>query len=497
MPTARVVPRALPARVSLGVVALAVAAVLLVASQARAADSVYWADFGAGQISFANLAGGGAGALDVSGADAAEANGMAIDAAAGKAYWVTGAGKVFFANLSGGGGGQLNTAGASEGFQLGAAIDPIGGRLYWVAEDKITYANLNGSGGGDLDTSGATVDGPTGVAVDRTAGRVYWSNSGPGAPKVSYASIAGGGGGDLPNTGTTGEAEGLAFDMARGRVYWADYGGNRISYANLNGSGFGDVNTSGATVDHPWGVAVDPIAGRVYWANEQGARISYANLNGSGGADLDTGALTIDLPAFPVLLKAPAAATAPQATGASKPGSTLTCTAGTWAPDLLESFLYRAPQTTSLQWLKDGQPIAGATTPAYAATEVGSYSCQSSAANQAGSTAQTSASVAVFSLAKKAKLNRKKGTATLSVRVPVAGTLTLTGKQVVKQKRTAKAAGTIKLTIKAKGKAKKALTNKGKVKVKLTVAFAPASGSATSQLKKLVLKKAPAPRAGT
>jgi uncharacterized protein YjbI with pentapeptide repeats len=473
----------------------AAAAILLLASQARAADSVYWADYEAGQISFAGLAGGGAGALDVSGADASEANGMVIDAAAGKAYWVTGAGKIYFANLSGGGGGQLNTAGASEGFQLGAAIDPIGGRLYWVAEGKITYANLNGSGGGDLDTSGATVDGPTGVAVDRAAGRVYWSNSGPGAPKVSYASIGGGGGGDLPNTGTTGEANGLALDLAAGKVYWADYSGDRISYANLNGIGFGDVNTAGATVDAPWGVAVDPIAGRVYWANEQGAKISYANLNGSGGADLDTGSLPIVLPAFPVLLKAPAAATAPLATGSSKPGSTLTCTPGTWAPDLLESFLYRAPQTTSLQWLKDGQPIAGATTSTYAAGEVGTYSCQSSAANHAGSTAQTSASVAVFSLAKKAKLNRKKGTATLSVRIPSAGTLTLTGKQVVKQKRTGKAAGTIKLLVKAKGKAKKALNRKGKAKMKLTVAFAPTSGSATSQVKKLVLKKNPAPGA--
>src|SRR5262245_24228874 len=98
------------------------AVVLLVASPAQAADSVYWADFEGGQISFAGLAGGGGGNLDISGADGSEANGLAIDAAAGKAYWVTGSGKVFYANLSGGGGGQLNTAGASEGFLLGAAV---------------------------------------------------------------------------------------------------------------------------------------------------------------------------------------------------------------------------------------------------------------------------------------------------------------------------------------------------------------------------------------
>lgn len=472
---------------------LASAVVLLVASQAQAADSVYWADYEGGKISHANLTGGGGGNLDVSGADASEANGLAIDAAAGKAYWVTGSGKVFFAKLSGGGGGELNIGESSGDFFLGAAVDPIGGKLYWVdgSEGKIAWANLNNSGGGFLDTSGATVKGPTGVAVDHAAGRVYWSNGGPGAPRVSYANLGGGGGGDVPNTSTVGEADGLALDTAAGRVYWADAAEDKISYANLNGSGTGEVNTSGATVDVPFGVAVDPIAGRIYWANEQGGSISYANLSGSGGANLNTSGGSLGLPAFPVLLETPAAATAPAVSGASKPKSTLTCAPGTWAPDLLESFLNRAPQTTSVQWLQDGLPIPGATSPTFVATAVGNYSCQSLAANQAGSASQTSATVSVYSLAKKAKLNRKKGTAILTVSLPGPGTLTLTGKQVVKQKKTRKAAtaGPAKLLIKAKGKARKALNRKGKVKVKATVTFTPATGTAGSQVKTLVLKK--------
>lgn len=470
---------------------LASTAVLLAAPAAQGADSVYWADFEGGQISFAGLAGGGGGNLDVTGADASEANGLAIDAAAGKAYWVTGSGKVFYANLSGGGGGELNTSGASTGFLLGAAIDPIGGRIYWVGEGKIAYANLDGSGGGDLDTSGATLDGPSGVAVDHAAGRVYWSNSTVGKPKISFASISGGNGGDIANTGATGEADGLAIDTAGGKVYWADYAGDKISYAALNGVGGGDLNTAGATVDGPFGIAVDPVGGRVYWANEQGNKISYANLDGSGGGDLDTSGGSLVLPAFPVLLEAPAAVTAPAASGKSKPGSTLSCTPGTWAADLLESFLYRAPQSTSLQWLKNGQPIPGATGSTYTASAVGSYACQSIATNHAGSTTQTTPAVVVFSLGKKVKPNSKKGTATLSVKVPGAGTLTLAGKQLVKQKKSRKAAttGTIKLLVKAKGKAKKALGRKGKAKVKATVTFTPAGGTAASQVKKIVLRK--------
>lgn len=470
---------------------LASAVVLLASSQAQAADSVYWADYEGGQISFAALAGGGGGNLDLSGAEGMHANGLAIDAAAGKAYWVTTEGKVFYANLSGGGGGQLNTAGSSEGFLLGAAIDPIGGKIYWAngSEGKISWANLNGSGGGDLDTTGATVAAPTSVAVDHAGGRVYWTNDGSGAPKVSYANLNGGGGGDLQFTGTTGEADGLAFDLAGGRVYWARQAENKISYANLDGLGGGDLNTAGATVNGPFGVAVDPVAGRIYWVNETGHSVSWANLNGSGGGDLDTTGGSLGAPAWPVLLEAPAAAGAPQATGSSKPGSTLTCVPGTWMPDLLESFLYRAPQTTSVQWLNSGQPIPGATGTTYTASAVGSYSCQSLAANQAGSSSQTSTPVSVFSLAKKPKLNRKQGTATLAVRIPAAGTLTLSGKQLVKQKKTARAAGTIKLLVKAKGKAKKALDRKGKAKVKATVVFTPASGGAGSQVKGMVLKR--------
>lgn len=297
-------------------------------------------------------------------------------------------------------------------------------------------------------------------------------------------------GGDLNTAGASGEnPAGVAIDPTTGKIYWGDYLANKISYAGLNGSGGGVLNTAGATVNGPFGVAVDPTAGRIYWANELGKNISYASLNGSGGADLDTTGATFGLPDFPVLLKAPSVGAAPLAKGKSKPGSTLTCTAASWAPDLLESLLYRAPQSTSIQWLKNGQAIAGATSGSLEAGAVGSYSCQSIAANQAGSTSQTSTAVAIFSLGE-AKANRKKGTAILTVRVPGPGTVTLAGKQLVKQKRIRKAGstGTVKLLVKAKGKAKKALGEKGKVRVKATV-FAPLGGSASSQTKAFVLKK--------
>src|SRR5215469_10550878 len=125
----------MPSRRSLTLLFLLAAAALLAfaATGARAADTVYWANYSSGKISFANLAGGGGGDLDITGANAEEANGVAIDAAAGKIYWITApAGKLYFANLSGGGGGELNTAGATAVFPVGLAIDPAAGRIYWA-----------------------------------------------------------------------------------------------------------------------------------------------------------------------------------------------------------------------------------------------------------------------------------------------------------------------------------------------------------------------------
>jgi hypothetical protein len=309
--------------------------------------------------------------------------------------------------------------------------------------------------------------------------------------QISFANLTGGGGGDLNTAGaTTEEPSGVAIDAAAGKIYWGNYEGNKISFANLNGTGGGDLNTAGATLERPFGVSIDPAAGRIYWADEEIGKISYANLNGSGGADLDTSGATVIHPGFPTLLEAPSPMAPPKASGGSKPGSALTCTPGTWAPDLIESFLYRAPQSASLQWLKDGQPIAGATSTTLKAGAVGNYTCQSTATNHAGSTSQTSTPVGIFKLGK-VKLNKKKGTATVSVQVPGAGTATISGKKVAKQKKTRSASSpaTLKLVVKAKGKAKKALTKKGKAKVKASIVFTPLGGSSGTQTKTLTLKK--------
>lgn len=248
------------------------------------------------------------------------------------------------------------------------------------------------------------------------------------------------------------------------------------------------MTTTGATVSTPNGVAVDPAAGRIYWANAAGNKISSAGLGGGGGFDLPTLTATVDNPGFPSLLRAPAAAGAPTVSGAGAPGSTLSCSQGAWAPDLLGSFLYRAPATFAYHWLRDGSPISGATQSTFSVDTAGSYACRVTATNHAGSSSQTSASTAVFVLGK-TKLNKRKGTASIRVDVPGSGTLKLSGKDVASQSQSV-SAGTTKLTVKAKGKAAKTLGRKGKVTVNPKITFTPTGGPASTQDETVGLKKA-------
>src|SRR6187399_1371358 len=134
---------------------------LCLAPSASARVVVFWSNAAANKISSAPLIEEGRGAdLAIDPAYVDLPYGTAIDAAAGRVYWLNGggSGSVGYANLDGSGAGLLNTAGASFFNPSGLAIDPVGGRIYWGnwtgGNDSIGYANLNGSGGGVLKPTG-------------------------------------------------------------------------------------------------------------------------------------------------------------------------------------------------------------------------------------------------------------------------------------------------------------------------------------------------------
>ena len=246
----------------------------------------------------------------------------------------------------------------------GGGGKPAAGRIYSAnfAGGKISYANLDGSGGGDIDTSGMFVSSPLGVAIDAAAGNVYW-------PEYNFK--------------------------------W-------IGFARLGGGGGGALEIANAPYGGGSGIAIDPPAGRIYWANEEFDSIGLVNAAGGGDMLLDTSGATLDLPRSPCA-RVP---TRHEPVASQVAGADFACSQGGWAGDLLESFLYRAPQAFAYQWLRNGAEIAGAATNSLHADTVGDYSCRVTATNFAGATSQTGSAVAFVA---KIRIGRPNST---SVRAP-------------------------------------------------------------------------------
>ncbi|HWA54491.1 MAG TPA: YncE family protein, partial [Solirubrobacterales bacterium] len=468
-------------------------ACLALASKASAAQIVFWGTYNADKISHAPIGAGNGTDIPIPPAYVDGPYGTAVDSAAGKVYWANfRSNSIGYANFDGSGAGLLNTSGASVDEPNGLAIDPAGGRIYWAnaGDNSISYASLNGSGGGNVNTASATVDEPYGVAIDPAAGRIYWASAAGNA--ISYANLNGSGGGaDLDTSGAPVDApDGVAIDAAAGKIYWANYRGESIGYASLAGGSGGQVSTP-SPPGAPAGVAIDPALQTIYWGDEELDQVRAAGLQGGTVQQPATSGATLETANFPVLLESPRNWDKPTIQGQHKPGATLTCTKGTWQGDLIESFLYRAPQSFSYQWFRNGKPIAGATAATTIASKVGAYTCDVTATNFAGFEAWTSPlefNVNATVAFRKTTFNRKKGTATVRVAVTGAGRLDAYGKGVANASRK-HVSGTAKIVVRASGKALIKLRNTGKTKVKATIAYTPEGGKAIKRRKTIALKK--------
>jgi hypothetical protein len=178
-------------------------------------------------------------------------------------------------------------------------------------------------------------------------------------------------------------------------------------------------------------------------------------------------------------------------------GSLLPCSGGSFAPDLIEARLYRAPVTVIHAVTRDGQTVdshvsglgpepAMLRSPAIA-TQPGNYRCQVAGTNVAGTSTVTSAPVAIFK-AGKLKRNLEKGTAKLTVILPPEqGPLKLTAKgfkPVAKE-----AAGATRVRIAAKGAKKAKLAAKGKLKTIVKLTYTPPDGDPATLRTRVTLKQ--------
>ncbi|MDQ3726405.1 MAG: PKD domain-containing protein [Actinomycetota bacterium] len=171
-----------------------------------ATRTVYWINTktGSESLAWALLDGSAGGVINSAGASLQSSYRLALDPIAGRLYWGTnaGGGAIQFANLNGTGGGTLDISGAPapSGSIEGIAVDPAGNRVYWLSDgtESLSFASLSGGGGGTVNWTGLPVNSPWGLAFDPSLGRLYWGNESNGEDRIGafgFANLAGGGGG--------------------------------------------------------------------------------------------------------------------------------------------------------------------------------------------------------------------------------------------------------------------------------------------------------------
>jgi DNA-binding beta-propeller fold protein YncE len=375
------------------VVAL-IAALILVVSPSRSlavgtGDQIYWGNE-SGSVRSGNLGGGGAADVFASESPC----GVAIDSAASKIYW---------ANFNGGGirVGNLNGSGATTLFNeggnalCGVAVNPAAGKIYWAnfTTNTIKVGNLNGSGTPSTLFTEPPGSAPSGVAIDPAAGKIYWTNQFTDQVRVGNLNGFGSAstlfGSDAPAPTVERNPIGVAINPAAGKIYWTDLGSccsgpGQVRVGNLDGTSTPSTLFDGE--GGPGGLAIDPGANKIYWATFGPGVIRSGPLDGSAPASTLFSGESFSL--FAALLKSPVNTGRPEISGGAKVGKELTCQNGTWAPDLLGAFLYRAPASFAYQWKRNGGDIA--TGPTFMPNLAGDYTCTVTATNQAGSTSQTS-----------------------------------------------------------------------------------------------------------
>ncbi len=164
------------------------------------------------------------------------------------------------------------TAPAGSGtYYYGACVDAVAG-------ESDTRNNCSAS---------VTVTVTTQTPPATGASKLYWTDW--GTNKIQRANLDGSGVEDLVSGAGLDGPDGLALDMAGGKMYWTDTGVNKIQRADLNGSNVEDLVTG---LGIPYGLALDMAGGKMYWTNRQTSKIQRADLSGANVEDLVTSGLT-------------------------------------------------------------------------------------------------------------------------------------------------------------------------------------------------------------
>ena len=166
---------------------------------------------------------------------------------------------------------SLNAPSNAGAYYYGACVDAVSGE----------------SNSGNNCSASVSLTVTTQTPPSTGASKLYWTDW--GTDKIQRSNLDGSGVEDVVSGAGLDGPDGLALDMAGGKMYWTDAGANKIQRANLDGSGVEDLVTG---LGIPYGLALDLSSGKMYWTNRQTNKIQRADLNGANAEDLITSGLT-------------------------------------------------------------------------------------------------------------------------------------------------------------------------------------------------------------
>jgi hypothetical protein len=441
--------------------------VALLPAASDAEGFVYWANQNSGSIGRANNNGTGAIQNLVTGLSGP--CGVAVNDT--HIYWAEQSGdRIGRANLDGSGR-QILVAPVDE--PCGVALDA--GFVYWGAlGGNIGRANLDGTSPNGGFTGAATTT-PCGVAVDDDF--IYWASFGGPDQSVARAEIDG----SNPNALFIGGAVkpcGVAVNSTH--VFWANFdagSGDTIGRADLDGTNPDQSFIAG--LNAPCGLALDD-SGHIFWASQSSTTIGRADIDGGnvtggfiGSASGPCG-VAVDDKALPTCGPVTASTTLDKpvtinlAPGCSGQGPLTYATVSSPAEGLL----------------KDLDPVAG--TVRY--VPVGGFKGQDGFGYRGSNVSGGSDSTVTVQVLPppngftfKVKRNRRRGTASLKVEVPVGGRLQLAGAGVRGLGLETIEAGRVALPVRPTGKLKRRLAKRGFATARFNLTFTPIDGNARTE----------------